>query len=263
MDNSVLGIVTAACSELGYDAPSTLAGNTDPDAAQFLALVQAVGEDLLQAADWSFLTTEGATITLASGQGAYVLPSDFDRLVGDTQWDRTNRWRTLGPDNPQEARWRRESVNSQIGPRRALRQVGNTVTCWPIPTSSGDVLAYDYVSNAFVVSGGGAVGNTAIAAGSLQSSFSFDTDTTLFRRRLMVRGVKFRWMAAKGFEATALEVDYESDKRSAIARDMGGGRVLSMASGRASDEHGNCDDVVASGPSVVLGTTGGLGIGPD
>ena len=201
MADTLLSIVAKAVGRVGQlDVPTTVATNTDTIVEQLFYLVQEEGEELLRAADWSALTIEGATIILADGQETYPLPVDFDRLVGGTQWDRTNHWRTLGPDDPQTARWRREGI-VDTGPRRALRQVGNSVTVWPVPGAGdvGTVLAYDYVSNGYCAS----------AAGVRQSAWAADTDVPILRADLFVLGLKWRWRFAQGLEASVQRSDYE------------------------------------------------------
>lgn len=255
MADTLLTIVTKACGRMGIDVPAQIVGNAmDATAVQMLALATEEGEELVRAGAWSALTIEGATIALVAGQEIYPLPADFDRLVGDTQWDRTNRWRTLGPDDPQTARERREGI-VPFGPRRALRQVGASVTVWPIPAAGdvGALIAFDYVSNAY----------SASAAGVPQTAWAADTDVPLLRADLMVLGLKWRWRAAEGFEASVLRADYERAVRLALARDKGGGETVDLAAGGRRGERGNADDVFARGPTVGLSTDNGFGIGLD
>lgn len=255
MADTLLSIITKACGRMGIDAPATVVGNAmDATAAQMLALAIEEGEELVRAGDWSALTVEGATIALVAGQESYSLPADFDRLVGDTTWDRTNRWQTLGPDDPQAARARREGT-VPFGPRRALRQVGSSLTVWPVPGAgdAGALIAFDYLSNGYCAS----------AAGVRQAGWLADTDVPLLRADLMVLGLKWRWRAAEGFEASVLRADYERAVRRALGRDKGGGETINLAGDRWRGERGNADDVFAQGPAVGLTTDSGFGIGLD
>lgn len=256
MADTLLSIVQKAVGRIGnVDVPASVVGiaSTNVIVGQMLALAIEEGEELVRVNDWSALTIEGATIVLVAGQELYPLPADFDRLVGGTQWDRTNNWRTLGPDDPQTARWRREGIN-QTAPRRALRQVGNFISVYPIPAAAdvGAVIAFDYVSNFY----------SASAAGAKQAQWTADTDVPILRADLMIAGLKWRWRAAQGLEASVLRGDYASAVRMAIARDQGGGEVLTMGRGWR-EERGNCDFVVNGGPTAVLGTSSGSGIAVD
>lgn len=247
---TLLSLVQEAFGELGLDEPTAVANGGDGDAAaQMFRLANRVGRSLARRYPWSFLTVEGATITLATGQETYALPADFDRLVPGTTWDRTNRWLTLGPDDAQTARMRREGI-FQTAPRRAVRQVGGSITVWPVPTTAGDVLAFDYVSKNWAATSGGVP----------QLAFAADTDMTVYPSHLMVLGLKWRWQQAKGMEFGMLKAEYDAEVTMAWANDQGGGQVLNMA-GPGSRERGNADDVTAASPFVTLAAEGGAGIG--
>lgn len=245
---NLLALVNRAQGQLGLPKSTGVATPSDDIAAQMFDLAIEAGEDLASEREWSFLIVEGATLSMVAGTGTYSLPSDFDRLVFGTSWDRTNLWETMGPDDPQVARWRRESVAGGIGPRRAIRQVGNTITVWPVPTTTGDLLAYDYVSLNWAVGNGGV---NPVA----QSTLMLDTDTTVFAPALMVKSLKWRWNAAKGLDATFLKADYDIEVARKAARDKGGGEILTMAPARF--DEGNADGIVPGIPSITIGTDTG------
>jgi hypothetical protein len=56
MGSSMLTLVTQVTSELGVPTPATVAGNTNQDVTQILALMNATGYELLRKADWQALT---------------------------------------------------------------------------------------------------------------------------------------------------------------------------------------------------------------
>lgn len=242
MPDNLLAIVQKACARIGaLDIPTAAFGATDDITTTMLALAQEEGEDLVRAGDWSVLTVGAGTIALVAGQDTYALPPDFDRLVGDTTWDRANQWRTEGPDDPQTARWRRESALAETA-RRAIRQVGGGVSVWPVPGPGdvGAIISFSYVSNAFCAS----------AAGVPQSAWASDADQPILRADLFILGLKWRWRDAKGFDATVARQDYERAVRLALARDKGGGETIDL-SGRGCRGRGNADGVTA-GPAVVV-----------
>lgn len=123
-------------------------------------------------------------------QVQYPLPSDWKKQIEQTEWDRTNRWPLMGPQTPQA--W--QSFKSGIvyaGPRERFRIIGNTIALNP-PPPSGLILAFEYISDAYVVA----------ADGTLKSSFTEDTDTCLFDDSLMVEGLKVAFKQAKGLDVT-------------------------------------------------------------
>ena len=77
-------------------------------------------------------STASGTVTLQFSQVQYNLPSDWDREIPQTEWDRTNRWPLMGPQSAQD--W--QSFKSGIvyaGPRERFRILGNTYAINPPP----------------------------------------------------------------------------------------------------------------------------------
>lgn len=152
--------------------------------------------------------TESGTNDLNFAQIAYNLPSDWLNQIPQTEWDRTNRWPLMGPQSPQD--W--QSFKSGIvyaGPRERFRILGNAVVLNP-PPPDGLILAYEYISNAWVLS----------ATGVPQSSYLADTDTAIFSDSLLITGLKAQWKQAKGLDGnfdlaefrTLLEQNKAQDK---------------------------------------------------
>src|SRR3990167_3537777 len=50
-------------------------------------------------------TATGTTVTLTFSQIRYAFPTDFDRLVDDTQWDKSQNWALQGPETGQQWQW--------------------------------------------------------------------------------------------------------------------------------------------------------------
>lgn len=132
--------------------------------------------------------TSSGPQTVQMSQVAYPLPSDWLKQIPQTEWDRTNRWPMLGPKSPQE--W--QSFKSGIvyaGPRERFRIQQGSLQINP-PPPNGLIFAYEYISNAWVLSQSGAA----------QSSFLADTDTTIYDDSLLIVGLKMRWLRAKGLD---------------------------------------------------------------
>ena len=133
---------------------------------------------------------ETGTFDLNFAQVQYPLPSDWKMQIPQTEWDRTNRWPLLGPQSPQG--W--QSFKSGIvyaGPRERFRLLGNTIALNP-PPPNGLVLAFEYISNAYVVA----------ADGTVKPNFTADDDTCVFDDSLMVEGLKVAFKQAKGLDVT-------------------------------------------------------------
>jgi len=171
----------------------------------------------------TFLTAAGGgTVTLslaATGtqtassltftQTMYPFPSDFDRLIDRTDWDKSQHWEMLGPETAQQWEWLKSGFIS-TGPRVRFRVLGNLFQIWPA-IGANHVLGFEYVSKAWAAS------SLAVA----QNSFTADTDTCIFNDRLMVLFLKMKYFEIKGFDTTALMRDFTSELDLAKAHDAG------------------------------------------
>lgn len=164
---------------------------------------------------------QSGSVTLNFGQTKYAMPSDYDRQINRTHYDKSKRWEMLGPETAQQWQFLKSSYIS-TGPRVRYRIMGGEFQIWPILTTD-EYLGYEYVSNGWVQS----------ATGTPQTSFLADTDTSIFPDRLMVLGLKRKYFEVKGFDTTAFERDYQIQLNIAKANDAGAPN-LSLAPNTAS-----------------------------
>lgn len=203
-------IANRAADELSVARPSAYVGGSTAGGRLFLALANSAGRDLMRAHEWSVLQTT-ATITTAIGTSTYALATDYDRMISDTGWDRTNDEMMVGPDSPQINRYVNESGVAQVGISKRFRIQGSNLIIWPTPTAV-ETLVYEYVSNKWAVDSG----STA------QTEFTADTNTTRFDPELMKEEIKWRYKQAKGMafeDARAYALMIREQK---IANDLGG-----------------------------------------
>lgn len=158
----------------------------------------------------------GTAVTLNFGQTIYPLPSDFDRQIDRTHYDKSKRWEMLGPETPQQWEFLKSSYIS-TGPRMRYRFIGGNFQIWP-QISTNEYLGYEYISNYWAHSSGGTA----------QGSFLADTDTCIYPDRLMILGLKRKFLEAKGLDATAATRDYAGQLAIARSNDQGS-LTLSMA----------------------------------
>lgn len=212
--SSVKEIVQRACDELTLPRPTAVIGASDPQARQLLALLHQEGRYLMKGGikkhNWSFLRTLYTFPTVAS-TSTYAVPSDFDRMIDDTFWDQTNNTKVMGPDVPAVDRWRQQSVSGSVGIHKNFRVVGSNVQLYPTPDAVA-TMGYEYISTKWARS------NASVA----QSEFLADTDTSLFDPYLLILGLKWRFLAAKGLEASAAKLEYDDYYESTVAGDSAG-----------------------------------------
>ena len=153
-------------------------------------------------------TTSGV-YTLYFSQAKYPLPSDWDRQVDRTHYDKSKRWEMLGPTDAQQWQFLKSSYIS-TGPRIRYRILGGYFQVWPA-MNTDEYLGFEYMSNQWATS----------ATGVTQSSFLADSDTCIFPDRLMVTAVKKKYFEIKGFDSTAFTRDYLQQLSFAKANDSG------------------------------------------
>ena len=133
-------------------------------------------------------SASGSLIALTFSQVKYAMPSDFDRLIDRTDWDKSRNWELGGPETPQEWQWLK-SGNLASSTLTRFRVFGNLFVIFPPPTSERD-MRFEYVSNLW--------GATSASAAPTLTALTADTDTNVFPDRLMVEGLKLRFRVDKG-----------------------------------------------------------------
>lgn len=162
-------------------------------------------------------TVSGAT-TLYFSKVLFSPPADYDRQIDRTHWDKSKHWEMLGPSTPQQQEWLRSGYIS-TGPRIRYWFKGGYFQIWP-PLGATENLSFEYVSKYWVI----ATAATAIS----KNSFSVDTDMCIFPDPLMEVLIKLKYFQVKGFDTTALQLEYESQRDIAKANDAGS-QTLNMA----------------------------------
>lgn len=180
-------------------------GGSNATGFPYPTTVTAVNGSLITVNNVANLTTTNTT--LAFGQEIYSLPSDYDRMINGTFWDRGYRWQVYGPLSPQE--WQvLKSGLSPTGPRRRFRIFGGTVHIDPIPYDS-NTLVYEYYGMGYALS----------TLGVAKTQFDTDTDTYVLPDDLLTQGLIWRWRRAKGLDYGQEFKSYEDAICRELARD--------------------------------------------
>lgn len=229
--STLLDIVQRAADELaGVTRPTVVVASSDPIARQLYAHANAAGRDLMRLHEWTALHTT-TTIATVNGTSTYSLASDYDRMIVDTLWNRTNKQIGIGPDSPVINRFLNESGTASVGIHPRFRLAGTSLVIWPTPTSV-QTLVYEYASNKWARS------SLSVA----QIEFLTDTDTSVFDPDLLKAEIKWRYMAGKGFYADALKDEAMAMRDLKIAGDIGG-TVLDMGPDNDDDRFIGLDNV--------------------
>ena len=143
------------------------------------------------------------------------MPTDYDRQIDRTHWDKTQHWQMIGPETAQQWEWLTSGYISS-GPRVRYRIFGDYFQIWP-PQGSQHYLGFEYISKYWA----------ATTAGVAKGSFTVDTDTCVFPDRLMVLGLKHKYFQVKGL-GDIYFADYKAEESIAYANDAGS-QTLAMA----------------------------------
>ena len=206
----------------GFERPTTVIDNTDPIARQLLALAKREGTQLMRATAWPILLKEH-TFSTSSGTAAYALPADFDRLVNETVYNRSDNDIFSGPLTPAEYQLQNYgTASSGTTEKFRLIAASNALKFEIDPTpSSTQTIGFEYVSSYYSQSSGG-TGQAAWAA---------DTDTGILDESLFELGLTWRFKQAHGLDHAEDYRQYQLELRQAISR-QGSSPILSMDDAR-------------------------------
>ena len=200
------------------------------DVSNITTNFQVIGNGVMQDSYVTAVDTVAKTVTINEpitasytgatynfGQANFPMPSDYQRTVNKTMYNKSNRWSVIGPKSAQEWQWLKASYIT-TGPRMRYRIMGDKFLIWPASYASNIVLGFEYQSNAWVES----------STGTPKTKATVDTDTFLFPDRLLVLGTKLKYFEIKGFDTTTLFADYQRELSKFKAQDAGAD-TLSMS----------------------------------
>ena len=238
---SILDITQGILDEVQYDnLNGELIGADTPIARQMVQLALRAGDELLRYADsqsgWPILQKEHRFSTVG-GQAEYDLPPDYERIIGETLWNRSENLQPRGPASPFEAQAIEYGLLGQTitDQDRRYRIVGGKLRFYPAPTHAED-FSFLYISGYWIVHPDKTLG----------AEFLNNADTIILDEWLFSSGLKSAFMKAKeipGWETERLQYEQERAKRLAEAR---GVRPIFIGGGEA----GYYRDGMYYGPSL-------------
>lgn len=188
MAQTFLQIVQAVCRASGFPVPSTVVGNSDAAAAQFLGLMGDELDDVTVRENFGPLQRECVFTSVATpSQGTMAT-----LLAGDSMWkyvvnsffDRTSHLRVEGPVTEQQ--WQQyEALQAGMLPR--FRFWLDSLYLQPTPPA-GHEMAFAYLSQNCVVTAGTGVQKRYVTA---------DTDTFLIPDEVLRAALKWRYKCEK------------------------------------------------------------------
>lgn len=197
----------------------------DPHILQLTRLLKAAGREIIRKHTWS-QSLKTHTFETEEGVSTYDLPTDFLRMINQTQWNRTSTLPVGGPLSPQEweyltARVAGVTFRLLFRPRNRKLEFYNGDD-----TPGGQTVAFEYLSSYWVQSDSQVVGPGESAVGD-KSAPTVADDTILFDVHLMTRALKFAFLRDKGFDASNAEKEY-ARALAAVMRDDTPAPTLSL-----------------------------------
>ena len=175
-------VITAIPSTAALQVGNVITGTGQAPYAEILTI-----DSSTQVTLNSPVTTSTASVSMTFAKQDYPLPSGYDRMISDTNWDRTDHWRNLGTKSSQDWQFLQGGIIS-IGPRERYRIYNNKFRIFQALTTVYN-FSFEYVSNYWVCATGSGEGTKA--------AFTLDTDTCVFPDDLMMAGLKFYFLKAK------------------------------------------------------------------
>lgn len=212
---SLLSMIQDVTDQVGLPRPTAVIGTSDTQIRQLLALANQEGRELARRGYWEDLTKEQTITTTATEEQSNALPSDYDRMIEGSFWNRTQSRKVAGPIDPQ--RWQALKTNLFNSVWDSFRIRGNAVLCYPVPTA-GETWAFEYMSLNWLTN---AAGDTEYAA------WQADDDVGKLCESLMGLGVVWRFLKAKGMDYSEAYRTYEMELQQRLSND-GGMRILDL-----------------------------------
>lgn len=194
---TVLQLVNKALQSLGLPQVLTIVSSQDDQTGfQMMGLLNELGTQMIRAHDWQALEKtqqyvgDGVTV-------AFPLPSDYGRMVNQTQWSSKNLGPMRGPVSPQGWSWIQFGIVS-AGFVFRYRIIDNMFHVYPVPAQDEKINFY-YIQKYWVTD----------SLGQPKDQVTEDTDTVDFDDYLMIAGIKFKLWSAKGLDATELGQEFQ------------------------------------------------------
>ena len=203
---TLLTLAQAACDIIGMPRPTSVMAGADQTARTMLSLAQREGRALARRWTWTALRKQQTFTTVAQTVQTGAVPSDFDRMVSETFWNRTDQERVVGPVTPEE--WQGLVASVALPIESAFQMRAGQIELYPVPTA-GETHAYEYVSSQWCQSAGGTG----------QSAWAADTDTGLLDEELTTLGLVWRFKQSRGLDYAEDMTTYEEQVLQAMARD--------------------------------------------
>lgn len=212
---SLLTVIQKSCRLLSIPVPLEVVNSTDTQVQQLYELANEEGNELAGAADWQVMRKQHTFTTVATPAQTSAIPTDWDRFIANSFFNRSQMRSVIGPITPQQ--W--QAIQAQPQLNRvflAFIERDNQFLVTPTP-AAGETIAYEYVTKNWVYS------DDVVPVA--RSDYEADTDTSYLDEKLIVLGVRWRFLKSKGLEFGEDFRTYQTERNQKMARDGGNGMI--------------------------------------
>lgn len=144
-------IIKQAAILLRLEEPSgTLTTSTNIDIKLLLQCAKEIGEGVRDK-DYPQLKKHHS-FTTGAADTQYPMPTDFYRMVEDTQWDNSSHWKLNGPDTDQMWNYYQFGIVAPTSRKRfrvfGANELAGQFFLYP-PPDAGQVISFDYIRSAW------------------------------------------------------------------------------------------------------------------
>jgi hypothetical protein len=216
-------LINDVAVEVGLAASNAPLASTDNNFVQLKTLANILGRDLTRRYEWELLTRTYVITTVNTGPPPpdgvtyYPLPNDFFKMINQTAWNRTSRLPMAGPLSAQGWEWLVGLVSNQFTIYLGFRPWAGTFAVYPSPNPANQEIAFEYVSQNWVQPSGSATGDPGLRTNLIANP----GDLVLFDPVLFSRGLKVRFLNAKGFDSSDAVNDFDEVWEMVVGADVG------------------------------------------
>tara|TARA_R110000803_G_scaffold111568_1_gene179998 strand:+ start:1025 stop:1759 length:735 start_codon:yes stop_codon:yes gene_type:complete len=210
---AVNDIINRAAVECGLLPSSNPIADTDETFIQMRGLLDSAGQELCNLTEWPILTKQFEILTSVTDSGKYNLPEDFNYFIDQTAWDRNNSVQMGGPLSPQE--WTflegRDLVSNTI--YASYRENEGQIWVMPSPPPEGKRLTFEYISRSWLKEAGQALPTLDVVDNG--------NNICMLDPLLMIKFLKLKFQQAKGFDASAAALEFDTLLSGRIGKSTG------------------------------------------
>ncbi|MBR9900410.1 MAG: hypothetical protein GYB19_10170 [Rhodospirillales bacterium] len=213
---TLLTICQAVADEVQIQRPSVVFGSSDEGARKLLRIAQKVGSKIALSVNWFSLRKELTFTSVAGETQTGILPSDFNRFIAETFWNRSTTQLITGPISP--VQWQDLKANTYTGTPK-FTQRGTSISILPALSAGAD-LAFEYISKNWIDTDSDGEGDA--------SSWTADANDVVIDEELLTLGIIYQFLESEGQPSSMAASDFINRMNDLVDNEDASPGVLSV-----------------------------------